>query len=151
MRMVLQRVKKAALTADGTPFDAMQEGILALVGIESGDEQEAVMKYMLDKLVHLRIFEDEQGKMNLSVTDKGYSIFLVSNFTLYGDCRHGRRPGYSSGAPIEEAAKIYEAFVAYARENAGVPVHTGVFQADMQIEVQLDGPVTLLLDSDKEF
>ena len=151
MRMVLQRVKHVALTADGEPFDKMERGILALVGIESGDDQEAVMKYMLDKLVHLRIFEDEQGKMNLSVTDKGYSVFLVSNFTLYGDCRHGRRPGYSSGAPIQEAAAIYEKFVAYAVQNAGVPVHTGVFQADMQIETQLDGPVTLLLDSDKEF
>jgi len=109
------------------------------------------MKYMLDKLVHLRIFEDEQGKLNLSVTDKGYSLFLVSNFTLYGDCRHGRRPSYSSGAPIQEAARIYDQFVAYAKENAGVPVHTGVFQADMQIDTHLDGPVTLLLDSDKEF
>ena len=151
MRIVLQRVKKVALTADGSPFDEMQEGILALVGIQSGDGQEAVMKYMLDKLVHLRIFEDEQGKMNLSVADKGYSLFLVSNFTLYGDCRHGRRPGYSSGAPVEEASEIYEAFVRYAKAHAEVPVHTGVFQADMQIDVQLDGPVTLLLDSDKEF
>lgn len=151
MRMVLQRVKHVALTAGGEPFDQMERGILALVGIESGDDAPAVMKYMLDKLVHLRIFEDEQGKMNLSVADKGYSIFLVSNFTLYGDCRHGRRPGYSTGAPIQEAAPIYEQFVAYAKENAGVPVHTGVFQADMQIQATLDGPVTLLLDSDKEF
>lgn len=129
----------------------MQQGILALVGIESGDNQEKVMKYMLDKLVNLRIFEDEQGKMNLSITDKGYGLFLVSNFTLYGDCRHGRRPGYSTGAPVDEAAQIYEQFVAYARQNAGVPVYTGVFQADMQIKTQLDGPVTLLLDSDKVF
>ncbi len=151
MRMVLQRVAHVELTADGKPFDQMERGILAMVGIERGDDAPAVMKYMLDKLVHLRIFEDEQGKLNLSVTDKGYSLFLVSNFTLYGDCRHGRRPSYSTGAPIQEAAQIYEQFVAYAKENAGVPVHTGVFQADMQIETRLDGPVTLLLDSDKEF
>ena len=151
MRMVLQRVKHVELVADGQPFDKMDQGILAMVGIEPGDDSLSVMKYMLDKLVHLRIFEDEQGKLNLSVMDKGFSLFLVSNFTLYGDCRHGRRPSYSSGAPIQEAAQIYEKFVAYARENAGVPIHTGVFQADMQIETQLDGPVTLLLDSDKEF
>lgn len=151
MRMVLQRVKHVELTADGQPFDQMGQGILAMVGIEPGDDAPAVMKYMLDKLVHLRIFEDDQGKLNLSVTDKGYSLFLVSNFTLYGDCRHGRRPSYSTGAPIQEASRIYEQFVAYAKEKAGVPVHTGVFQADMQIETQLDGPVTLLLDSDKEF
>ena len=151
MRMVLQRVKHVELTADGQPFDQMGQGILAMVGIEPGDDAPAVMKYMLDKLVHLRIFEDDQGKLNLSVTDKGYSMFLVSNFTLYGDCRHGRRPSYSTWAPIQEASRIYEQFVAYAKENAGVPIHTGVFQADMQIETQLDGPVTLLLDSDKEF
>lgn len=151
MRMVLQRVKKVALTADGAAYDQMEQGILAMVGIQSGDQQESVMKYMLDKLEHLRIFEDEQGKMNLSAADKGYGLFIVSNFTLYGDCRHGRRPGYSSGAPVAEAAKTYEAFIKYVREHAEVPVHTGVFQADMQIETQLDGPVTLLLDSDKEF
>ena len=151
MRMVLQRVKHVELVADGKPFDEMGQGILAMVGIEPGDDSPSVMKYMLDKLIHLRIFEDEQGKLNLSVTDKGFSLFLVSNFTLYGDCRHGRRPSYSSGASIQEASQIYEKFVAYAKENAGVPIHTGVFQADMQIETQLDGPVTLLLDSDKEF
>ena len=150
MRIVLQRVKHVELVADGQPFDQMGQGILAMVGIESGDDSPNVMKYMLDKLIHLRIFEDEQGKLNLSITDKGFSLFLVSNFTLYGDCRHGRRPSYSSGAPIQEAAQIYEKFVAYAKENAGIPIHTGVFQADMQIETQLDGPVTLLLDSDKE-
>lgn len=151
MRMVLQRVKKVSLTADGEPYDQMQQGILAMIGIESGDENEAVMKYMLDKLLSLRIFEDEQGKMNLSVTDQQYGIFLVSNFTLYGDCRHGRRPSYSSGAPVQEAAGIYEKFIQYAKAHAEVEVHTGVFQADMQIEVCLDGPVTLLLDSHKEF
>ena len=82
MRIVLQRVKKTTLAADGQPFDQMEQGILAMVGIKPGDDATAVMKYMLDKLIHLRIFEDEQGKLNLSVTDKGYSIFLVSNFTL---------------------------------------------------------------------
>ena len=151
MRIVIQRVKRVDLTADGRPFDSMKDGILALVGIKSGDDNEKIMQYMLDKLVNLRIFEDEQGKMNLSVVDKGYSLFLVSNFTLYGDCRHGRRPGYSSGAPVEEARTIFDTFTAYAKVHAPVPVHTGLFQADMQIETCLDGPVTLLLDSDKAF
>ena len=151
MRIVVQRVRRAALTANGEPGDAMQRGILAMVGLQEGDDDVQVMQYMLDKLVHLRIFEDEQGKMNLSIADQGLSLFLVSNFTLYGDCRHGRRPSYSSAAPIEKAGAIYEAFVAYAREHAPVPVYSGVFQADMQIETQLDGPVTLLLDSQKEF
>lgn len=151
MRMVLQRVKRVALKADGKPFDEMQEGILALVGIQPGDGDKKVMQYMLDKVQHMRIFEDEAGKMNLSLVDKGYSLFLVSNFTLYGDCRHGRRPSYSTGAGIEEASAVYEAFVAYAKGTALIPIHTGVFQADMQIDTVLDGPVTLLLDSDKVF
>ena len=151
MRIVLQRVKSASLEADGVFVDRMGSGILAMVGIESGDDQEAVMRYMLYKLVHLRIFEDENGKLNLSITDLGLELFLVSNFTIYGDCRHGRRPSYSHGAGPDEARGIYETFVAYAKANAGLPVHSGVFQADMQLDVHLDGPVTLLLDSDKEF
>ncbi len=151
MRIVIQRVRSVALTADGEPFDQMDAGILAMVGIESGDNNEKVFAYMLDKLVNLRIFEDEQGKMNLSIKDQGLGLFIVSNFTLYGDCRHGRRPSYSSGAPVDEAAGIYESFVSYARAHGGVEIHTGLFQADMQIDTHLDGPVTLLLDSDKVF
>ena len=89
--------------------------------------------------------------MNLSVKDLGLGLFLVSNFTLYGDCRHGRRPSYSSGAAVDEAARIYDAFLDYAKKNAGVEIHSGLFQADMQIDVHLSGPVTLLLDSDKVF
>ncbi len=151
MRMVIQRVKRTALTADGIPGDQIGHGLLALIGIESGDDSEKVFSYMADKLLRLRVFEDSQGKMNLSVEEAGGSVFLVSNFTLYGDCRHGRRPGYSSGASPEEARGIYERFVAYVREISPVPVASGVFQADMQIETRLDGPVTLLLDSDKVF
>ena len=151
MRIVIQRVSSVSLTADGVPYDQMGEGILAMVGIESGDNSEKVMNYMLDTLVHMRIFEDENGKMNLSVKDLGLGLFLVSNFTLYGDCRHGRRPSYSSGAPVDEAARIYDAFLDYAKKNAGVEIHSGLFQADMQIDVHLSGPVTLLLDSDKVF
>ena len=151
MRIVIQRVSSVSLVADGKPYDAMGAGILAMVGIQSGDDSEKVMSYMLDKIVNLRIFEDENGKMNLSVRDLSLGIFLVSNFTLYGDCRHGRRPSYSSGAPVEEAARIYDKFLSYAREHAGVEVHSGLFQAEMEIDTHLSGPVTLLLDSDKVF
>ncbi|MBO6159268.1 MAG: D-tyrosyl-tRNA(Tyr) deacylase [Firmicutes bacterium] len=151
MRIVIQRVDRVSLAADGEPYDQMGPGILAMVGIQSGDGNEKTFNYMLDKLVNLRIFEDENGKMNRSILDMGYGLFLVSNFTLYGDCRHGRRPSYSSGAPVQEAAQIYEDFLAYARAHAGADVHSGLFQADMQIDTHLSGPVTLLLDSDKNF
>lgn len=139
------------MKVDGEDHDQMQGGILALVGIKPGDDNENVMRYMLDKLVHLRIFEDENGKLNLSVADTHQELFLVSNFTLYGDCRHGRRPSYSQGASPEEARKIYDTFVEYVKTHTDVPVHTGVFQAYMEIDTLLDGPVTLLLDSEKEF
>lgn len=151
MRIVIQRVSSVSLRADGELYDQMGPGILAMVGIESGDDNEKVFQYMLDKLVNLRIFEDEQGKMNLSITDQKLGLFIVSNFTLYGDCRHGRRPSYSTGAPVSEAAVTYDHFVEYAKDKAGVEIHTGMFQAYMQIDTCLDGPVTLLLDSDKVF
>jgi len=150
MRAVIQRVKRVALKADGTPHGEMKAGILALVGVHESDDAK-VMNYMLEKMTKLRIFEDENGKMNLSITDLGLSLFLVPNFTLYGDCRHGRRPSYAGGAPVAVAEGLFNAFAEYAKENAGVPVETGVFQADMQIDTLLDGPVTLLLDSDKQF
>ena len=89
--------------------------------------------------------------MNLSARDKGYGLFIVPNFTLYGDCRHGKRPGFSSGAPVREAEPIFEKFLAFAKREAGVPVESGVFQAHMVISPVLDGPVTLLIDSDKVF
>ena len=151
MRIVIQRVKNVSLTADGVFVDQMEKGLYALVGIKEGDDEESVMRYMTDKLVNLRVFEDENGKMNLSVKDIGGEIYLVSNFTLYGDCRHGRRPSYSSGASPDMARAIYDRFVEYVKANSDVPVHTGVFQAYMEIETTMDGPVTLLLDSEKEF
>ena len=150
MKLVVQRTKYAAVRIDGDVVGEIDFGLMVLVGVTHQDTIEDA-KYLVRKLSNLRIFEDEQGKMNLSIADQGLALFLVSNFTLYGDCRHGRRPSYSSAAPIEKASAIYEAFVAYAREHAPVPVYSGVFQADMQIETQLDGPVTLLLDSQKEF
>lgn len=151
MRFVVQRVSRVSLEADGEQVDRMTKGLLVMVGIKSGDEKEEVRRYMLDKLVNLRIFEDENDKMNLSVKDVGGEIFLVSNFTLYGDCRHGRRPSYSKGASPEEARGIYQQLVDQAASETKVKVHSGVFQAYMQIDTCLDGPVTLLIDSDKEF
>lgn len=150
MRIIIQRVEKTALTADGMPGDTMGKGLLALVGIKEGDTG-AVQQYMADKLIHLRVFEDEQGKMNRSVEDVSGELFLVSNFTLYGDCRHGRRPSYTESAGADAARQIFSDFTECVKNSTQIPVHTGVFQADMKIETTLDGPVTLLLDSEKNF
>lgn len=151
MRMIVQRVRRVSLTADGIPGDSMERGLLVLVGIKSGDDDPRVMSYMADKLLGLRIFEDGAGKMNLSVGDVGGSVFVVSNFTLYGDCRHGRRPGYSNGAGPDEARVIYGKFCDYLKQVSEVPLSFGVFRADMKIETELDGPVTLMIDSEKVF
>lgn len=151
MRMVVQRVLKAALASEGVPAGSMQAGLLVLVGIEPSDADERCFAYMADKITHLRIFKDDQDKMNLSVEDIGGSLLLVSNFTLYGDARHGRRPGYTDGADPETARRVFEDFVAFCRKESPVPVLEGVFQTHMQIDVSLDGPVTILLDSDKVF
>lgn len=156
MRMVVQRVKRVSLRADGVMHDEMDgPGLLVLVGLKEGDDDPSVWQYMMDKLVHLRILEDENQKMNLSVADKKEDLFLVPNFTLYGDCRHGRRPSFSLSAPVREAGVLFEKFLSfaakYAQKEAGLKVHSGVFQADMQIETALDGPVTLLIDSEKTF
>ena len=145
MRVVLQRVKRAALTADGVLCAAIGAGLVAYVGIGPGDDDTA-MRYILD----LRVFEDEQGKLNMSVKDLGYEVLFVSNFTLYGDCRHGRRPSYSSAAPVEEARGKFERFKELAGEGP-LRAAFGVFQADMEIEQLCSGPVTLLMDSGKEF
>ena len=150
MRAVIQRVLSATLEADGVSQGTMGQGLLVLAGMKEGDDL-SVMKYMLEKIATMRIFEDENEHMNLSARDLSCSLYLVPNFTLYGDCRHGRRPGFSAGAPVRVAERLFAQFVDLARKEAGVPVYTGVFQAYMKIEPVLDGPVTLLLDSDKVF
>lgn len=149
MRIVLQRVAHASVSVDGSIVAAIDRGILALVGINTGDD-EKTFKYMLDKLAGLRIFEDENGKMNLSVSDLNYSLLLVPNFTIYADARKGRRPSFATGAKPDEARRIFYAFADYAKNNFG-NVQTGVFQADMKVDLLNDGPVTLLLDSDRLF
>lgn len=145
MRIVLQRVKQSAVSIDGACHGAIEKGFLALVGFCPTDT-EVVLPKLIDKLVHLRVFEDENGKMNRSLLDIGGSVLSVSQFTLYADCRKGRRPSFTGAARPELAEPLYEAFNARLRE-AGVHVETGVFGADMQVSLVNDGPVTILLDS----
>lgn len=149
MRAVLQRVNHAEVVVDGETVGRIDRGILALVGFLDTDD-EKTMDYMLDKIVHLRIFEDKAGKMNLSVQDVAGGLLVVPNFTLYGDARHGRRPGFSAGASPAVAADMFRRFLEKARQMP-LPVESGIFQTDMQVSLENDGPVTLLLDSEKQF
>jgi D-tyrosyl-tRNA(Tyr) deacylase len=147
MRAVLQRVSRASVSVDGEVVGKIDKGIMLLVGMDTGDNAEDY-KYMLDKSVNLRIFEDENGKMNLSASDLGYGLLIVPNFTIYADARKGRRPSFAMGAKPEEARAGFEEFVSYAKSNF-TDVQSGIFQADMQVELINDGPITILLDSDK--
>ena len=149
MRAVLQRVTHAAVRVDGIVTGEIKRGWLVLLGVGHGDtDADAVA--LADKAAGLRAFEDDAGKMNLGVTDIGGAMLVVSQFTLYGDCRKGRRPSFTDAAPPEEANRLYEIFCA-AIAKTGIPVAKGVFRADMKVELVNDGPVTLLLDSGKAF
>jgi D-tyrosyl-tRNA(Tyr) deacylase len=147
MRAVVQRVIRARVTVDGRVVGEIQAGALVLLGISHADNPEAAA-YLAEKIVNLRIFSDEAGKMNKSLLEIGGSALVVSQFTLYADTRGGRRPSYIQAATPETAKALYEAFVGYLRE-LGVQVETGVFQAHMEVELVNDGPVTILLDSEK--
>jgi D-tyrosyl-tRNA(Tyr) deacylase len=147
VRAVIQRVTRASVTVEGRVAGEIGAGLLVLLGVSRTDNPETAA-YLAEKIVNLRIFSDEAGKMNLSLLDVGGSALLVSQFTLYGDTRGGRRPSYIQAAPPEQAGLLYEEFVRSIR-SLGVPVHTGVFQAHMQVELVNDGPVTILLDSEK--
>ncbi len=149
MRAVVQRVSEAYVEVGGQETGRIGRGVLILLGVGQGDELEDV-RYLADKIVHLRIFPDAQDKMSLSVQDVGGGVLVVSQFTLYGDCRKGRRPSYTGAAPPERAEELYEAFVAQVRTYS-LPVATGRFQEMMMVHLVNDGPVTLLLDSRKEF
>ncbi len=149
MRAVLQRVSRASVVADGEPAGEIENGILALIGINTGDDK-AVFEKMLSKMLNLRIFEDEEGKMNLSLKDKGYSLLLVPNFTIYADARKGNRPSFSMGAAPDEARRGFEQLVALAKQSYA-HIQTGIFQADMKVSLVNDGPITILLDSDRVF
>ena len=149
MRAVIQRVSEASVTVDQQTVGAIGQGLMVLLGVAQGDtSQEA--KSLAEKTAGLRIFEDDAGKMNRSVEEIGGSLLVVSQFTLLGDCRKGRRPGFTNAAPPELADQLYEEYVAALRSR-GVNVATGVFRADMQVALVNDGPVTMLLDSRKQF
>ncbi|ORJ62158.1 D-aminoacyl-tRNA deacylase [Geothermobacter hydrogeniphilus] len=149
MRAVLQRVSEARVRVDNEIVGEIGPGLLVLLGVGRGDDERDVA-YLADKTAGLRIFEDDGGKMNLSVSDIGGAVLAVSQFTLFGDCRKGRRPGFSAAAPPDEANRLYQLFVDRLRQ-LGLPVATGIFQADMKVELVNDGPVTMLLDSNREF
>lgn len=149
MRAVVQRVTRAAVTVEGETVGAIERGLMVLLGVATGDtSQDAV--YLADKTATLRIFADDSGKMNRAVGDIGGSLLVVSQFTLLGDCRKGRRPGFSAAAQPELAEQLYREYVATLK-RLGLAVATGVFQADMQVELVNDGPVTFLLDSQRQF
>jgi D-tyrosyl-tRNA(Tyr) deacylase len=149
MRAVLQRVGEARVRVGGEIVGEIGRGLLVLLGVGQGDG-EADVRFLAEKTAGLRIFEEAQGKMNLSVEDVAGAVLVVSQFTLYGDCRQGRRPGFSAAASPARADALYQQFVQGLRQR-GLPVATGVFQAEMAVELVNDGPVTLLLDSRKEF
>lgn len=146
MRAVIQRVKRAEVRVDGDVVGEIGTGWLVLLGVAPNDTQRQV-DWLADKIANLRAFEDDDGKMNRSVQDVNGAVLAVSQFTLYGDCRKGRRPSFTGAAPPAIAEPLYEAFVV-ALKMLGVPVATGCFGADMQVALLNDGPVTFVLDSD---
>jgi D-tyrosyl-tRNA(Tyr) deacylase len=144
MRAVIQRVSRAAVTVAGRVVGRIDRGLLVLLGVTHGDTAEDA-RWLAEKVAGLRIFEDEQGKMNRDLADVGGAMLVVSQFTLYGDCRKGRRPSFTAAAPPEQAVPLYEAFVRAVRE-LGIAVQTGEFGATMQVELVNDGPVTLIVE-----
>ncbi len=149
MRSVVQRVSRARVVVEGRVTGEIGVGLVVLVGVGRADTPETAA-VMAEKIVNLRIFNDSQGKMNRSLLDVGGAILSISQFTLYGDARGGRRPSFIQAAPPEQGKLLYEEFVR-AIAALGVRVETGVFQAHMSVELTNDGPVTILLDSDKLF
>jgi len=147
MRALVQRVSSARVVVAGEDVGAIRTGLLVFLGIAREDKEEDAV-YLVDKLAALRIFPDDQNKMNRSVKDADGAILVVSQFTLYGDCRRGRRPSFDRAAPPDRAAALYNYFVATLR-TTGIPVQTGVFQASMQVELVNQGPVTILIESEE--
>ncbi len=149
MRAVIQRVSSASVTVDEEIVGQIGQGVCVLLGVATGDTMDDVA-YMANKIVGLRIFEDDDGKMNRSLAEAGGAMLVVSQFTLYGDCRKGRRPSFVGAAGPEQGSALYEAFVEAVREQ-GITVETGRFRAMMDVALVNDGPVTLLVDSQKTF
>lgn len=146
MKLVIQRVREARVVVDGSTTGAIETGLLVLVGIARSDTSKDA-EYLVEKMLGLRIFPDQNGKMNRNVSEAGGSLLVVSQFTLYGDCRRGRRPSFDQAAAPEQAAPLYNYFLELARRGT-VPVETGVFQATMQVHLVNDGPVTILMESE---
>ena len=149
MRAVLQRVNKSRVVVGNKTEGEIDKGILIFLGIGKEDTEDDIY-YLADKIIGLRIFEDENGKMNLSIKSINGSLLVVSQFTLFGDCRKGKRPSFDKAAKPEEAKKLYNIFIDYLKKTQ-LNVQTGKFQAMMDVEIVNDGPVTLMLDSKKEF
>jgi D-aminoacyl-tRNA deacylase len=149
MRLVVQRVKEARVIVEGDMVGEIGQGLLIFLGVGKEDT-EADVDYLIGKLLHLRIFADSQGKFNLSLIETGGALLVVSQFTLWGDCRKGRRPSFSESAPASLAQPLYDLFIDKVRQK-GIPVASGRFQEEMEVHLINDGPVTLLLDSKKNF
>lgn len=149
LRAVVQRVSRGSVSVGGDVLGRIGPGFVVLLGVKTGDTVDNA-QYLAEKIANLRVFEDEEGKMNRSILEVGGEVLAVSQFTLYGDCRKGRRPSFTEAAPPAEAEALYEKFVAILRET-GLRVATGKFQAMMSVEIINDGPVTILLDSGKVF
>lgn len=150
MRAIIQRVKKAAVLIEGKEHSSIDSGYLILLGIAMED-QESDMDYIVDKIVNLRIFPDDEGRTNLSIDSKKHEIMVVSQFTLYGDARKGRRPSFSSAAKPETAKKLYNSFIKKLQEGYQGEIKTGVFQEMMDVSLVNDGPFTIMLDSERNF
>lgn len=149
MRAVIQRCARCEVQSEGKPCGRIGQGLVVLLGVQQGDTEKDA-DYMVDKILHLRIFEDGAGKLNRSVMDISGGVMIVSQFTLLGDCRHGRRPGFSEAAEPVQARKLYE-YAAAACRNSGLQTETGRFQTDMTVSLDNTGPVTILLDSRRLF
>lgn len=149
MRAVVQRVSSSKVTVNGEVTGEIKKGLLVLLGVTHEDTSKDV-DYIIDKVLNLRIFEDENEKMNLSLKDVQGELLVVSQFTLYGDCRKGRRPSFSSAARPEVATKLYEEFIEKSR-NEGIVTQTGRFGTHMMVDLTNDGPVTILLESNRDF
>lgn len=150
MRAVIQRVRRSCVIVDNVKVGSIAKGLTVLLGIEKNDTFKDI-EYMAEKIVNLRIFEDASGKMNLSALDVGGELLIISQFTLFGDCRRGKRPSFTNAAPPDFADRLYKEFVKYIKNKYPIKVETGVFQVEMQLEIHNDGPVTILLDSNKLF
>ncbi len=146
MRAIVQRVKHASVTVDGEVIGKIGQGFLVLVGVKCGDTEKNA-DFIIKKCCGLRVFEDSEEKMNLSLADIGGSLLIVPNFTLYADCKKGFRPGFSDAAPPAEAERLYD-YVVFGCRQSGIPVETGRFGADMKVDLLNDGPITLFIENE---